>query len=212
MAPTVLAAGLGTSCPRPSSRGPRRRELHAPGASPRRTCDVTPRGDGGERPDRRPRPVGREGRGGSAAMVARDAAAQGGPPDPEPQRRIEDERLAVDAGGHGAVRVDLERRRRPRSRAGVVCPASRARRCRGRRRRGAVACRARSRTGPVAVVRDDDGYAALVLVPVGPAPAEVRLPSGPQDVRHGVEQRPELRAAVARALDRLAVNARARRC
>ena len=148
---------------------------------------VMPGGDTGERADRRPRPVGCEGRGRGAAMVAGDAAAQGGRPDAEAQRRFEDERLAVDAGGHGGMRVDLERRRGPRPRRRLAT-----RRAQHGDTEDAVV-EVRSHAGsrwtfePVAVVRYDDRGAALVLVPVGAAPPQIRLPSGAQDVRHRVE-------------------------
>ena len=46
-------------------------------------------------------------------MLARDTHAQDAGPDAEAQRRVEHERLAVDAGGDGPIGVDLEGRRRP---------------------------------------------------------------------------------------------------
>src|SRR5262249_51650024 len=49
-----------------------------------------------------------------AGVMMRDSTAEGGRSDAKPQRRVEDQRPAVDAPGHGRLRVDLERRRRPR--------------------------------------------------------------------------------------------------
>ena len=65
-----------------------------------------------------------------------------------------------------------------------------------------------ARPEPVAVVRDQDHGARVVLVSVRARPAQVEpRPGRPEGVGHRVEQRAELRVAVAGALDRLGVDA-----
>src|SRR6266545_962012 len=146
-----------------------------------------PGGDAGQSADRRPRSVGCEGRGRGAPMAAGDAAAQGGRADAEAQRRLEDEPLAVDAGGHRGMRVDLERRGGPRPRWRLAT-----RRAQHGDAEDAV-IEVRSHAGsrwtfePVAVVRHDDRGAALVFVAVWAAPPQIGLPSGAQDVRYRFE-------------------------
>ena len=59
---------------------------------------------------------------------------------------------------------------------------------------------------PVAVVRDQDRGSRAVLVPAGPRPAQIEPGRvGSEHLGHGVEQGPQLRVAVALALDRVGV-------
>ena len=98
-------------------------------------------------------------------------------------------RLAVDAGGHGVVGVDLERGRgplapRPLRQAPAAAAADRAARDGDPEqpvvdaRAGAGADRAAE---PVAVVGDEDRGSRVVLVPAGAASSagRARAPSGP---------------------------------
>ena len=147
-------------------------------------------------------------------MLARDPHAQDSGPDAEAQRRVEHERLAVDAGGDGPVGVDLEARRRPLAPRPLQRPAALAA-PRGLAddrdpEQAVVDPRPRARADgaaePVAVVGDEHHRARVVRVPARAGPAQVELAAvGAEHVGHGVEQRAQLRVAVALALDGLGV-------
>ena len=149
-------------------------------------------------------------------MLTGDPHAQDAGPDPEPQRRLEHQRLAVDAGGDRAVGVDLELGRRPlaprplRAAAALAAPGRRA--DDGDPEQPVVDARPRARADraaePVAVVGDQDRGARGCSCPPGPVQRRSSpLPSGPSDLGQRVEDRPQLRLAVAVALDRLGVDA-----
>ena len=139
-------------------------------------------------------------------MLARDAHAQDAGPDAKAQRRVEHQRLAVDAGGDRPVGVDLERRRRPRAQralrrsAALAAPGGFG--DGGDPEQAVVDPRARARADraaePVAVVGDQHHGAGVVRLPARAGPAQVELLAavGAEHVRHGVEQRAELGVAV----------------
>src|SRR6187549_1257166 len=70
-------------------------------------CDVPQRANGGAGDP------GRQRRGGQAGSLRGEMDSQRARRDPEPERRVELERLAVDAGRHPLRRAHLERLRRP---------------------------------------------------------------------------------------------------
>ena len=143
-------------------------------------------------------------------MLAGNAHTKDPRPDTELQRRIEHQCLAVDAGGHGAVGVDLERRCRPFAPRALQHPAAlaapRGRADDGDAEQGVVDPRSRARTDrstqPVAIVRDEYRPPGMVRLPARAGPAQVVVAAvRAEHVRHGVEQGAQLRVAVALALD-----------
>jgi hypothetical protein len=147
-------------------------------------------------------------------MLACDLHAPDAGPDAEAQGRLQLRCFAVDAGGHGMLGFDLESRCRPFPPRSLRQPAARAATGWGSHdsdpeepvvdpRAGAGADRAAQ---SVAVVRDQDRGSHVVLVPTRTHPSQVQPgPLGPEHVGHRVEQRPQLRVAVARVLHRVGV-------
>ena len=133
---------------------------------------------------------------------------------------VEHQGLAIDARRHRAVRVDLERRAPSTLATGARRAAVRRARRRaddGDAEQAVVDPRARARADraaePVAVVGDQHRGARAVLVAARARPAQVGAsPSGPEHVGHGVQQRAQLRVAVARRAGRPRRRGRARRC
>ena len=136
-------------------------------------------------------------------MLTGDPHAQHPGPDAEVQRRFEDQRFSVDAGGDRSVGVDLERRRRPFAHRALqlaaVLPAARRPADDGHAEQAVVDPGARAGADraaePVAVVRDEHDRAGVMRLPARAGPAQIELmAAGAERVRHGVEQRPQLGA------------------
>ena len=136
--------------------------------------------------------------------------------DPEAQRRVEHQRLAVDAGRRPG-RPRPPRRPAPSIRAraaasGAALAAIGGRAEDGDPEQGVVDPRPGARPDraaqPVAVVGHQHGRARVVRVAARAGPAQVELAAvRAEDVRHRVEQRAQLRVAVALPLHGLGVQA-----
>ncbi len=139
-------------------------------------------------------------------MLASDACAQHPWPDAKAQRWIQHQRFAVDAGRDRVVGVDFERRCGPLTPGSVHQPTACCAppRCSHHRdpEQTVVDPRPRTRADStaeaVAVVGDEYRRARMVRIPARVGPAQVELTAvRAEHVRHGVEQRAELRVAIA---------------
>ena len=176
----------------------------------------------------------------SGASAAGDSpTAVGGSEDGEPlrhdleaQRRLEQHRLTVDAGGHRGLRVDRERRRRPLEparRSRVACPTASSANSAAASAALAISTtddpelpgvEARPRAGageavePVRVVRDHDELGGLVRAAraVGEAQVERLWRRGPSRSGQHPLHRRQLRVAIRVRSHDLGIRPRARRC
>lgn len=148
-------------------------------------------------------------------MLAGDVYPEDSGPNAKVQGRIQDERLAVDAGGHGLVRIDLEGRGGPcaqRALRTAVLAAPGGRTNHNDPEQAIVdarACAGADRVAePVLVVGDQHHSAGVMFVSARPGPAHIDVAAaGAHHVRHGVQHGADLGVAVAGALDRLGVEA-----
>jgi hypothetical protein len=149
-------------------------------------------------------------------VLAGDVHPQDSGPNAKVQRRIQDERFAIDAGGDGAVRIDLESRGGPFAqralRRTAVLAATGGRTEDNDPEQAIVDARAGAGADCVAesvlVVGDQHYSAGVMFVSPRPGPAHIDVAAaGAHHVRHGVQQGADLGVAVAGALDRLGVEA-----
>ena len=149
-------------------------------------------------------------------MLAGDAHPEDSGPNAKEQRRIQDERFAVDASGDGLVGIDLEGRGGPCAqralRRTAVLAAPGGRPDHNDPEQAIVDARAGARADrvaePILVVGDHHYSAGVMFVPARPSPAHIDVAAaGADHVRHSVQQGADLGVAVAGALDRLGVEA-----
>ena len=149
-------------------------------------------------------------------MLPGDPHPQNAGPDPKAKRRLQHGGLAVDPGGDRPVGPDLEFGGRPLAPRPLEPPATLAIPGRGTgdgdAEQPVVDARPRARSDrapePVAVVGDKDRGPRRMLMTARARPAKIEsLALGPEGVGQGVEERAQLRLAVALALDRLRVDA-----
>src|SRR4051794_28738163 len=150
-----------------------------------------PGGDGAERAQRRPCPLGLDGGGGGAGVRAGDARVQDPGMGAEAQRRLQPHRLAVDARGDRAAGLAVERGGGPlldrrAGRAGRAEPRD--------AEHALVQARARARADrpaePVAVVGDEDRRRRVPRQAVAAGEVQaVAVRAGRQRLGQGVQQR-----------------------